>query len=322
MSKFLIFLIIFSAEAFAQRDLCDLIELANCDMITRGSRRSSLQSLPGSATSASLNPATVSFDKGFGVEVIHLDGNPLQFSLAGGTGKVGAALISTSVENGFFGNRTVELDGVYGRRNDRKKIYRSEKLTLAGAFKLFRRKSFSLDLGLIAKRHSEIKKINPGAGLSASLGPLTLGASVYQDDFQLKLTDFISYPIGTPYDLVFTDDTYEERFTVTTYTAGLRFWACSIDGGILRTKYKEYRDPSTVQLIAASCIYRRFRAMIATRRDESNALKFVNNELTDDEKQTSTFWGAQASVGKHFIFGVSYNYFLLREISLNGTVFF
>lgn len=320
--RFLLFISFFIAQESFAKDLCDLLELKNCGSITRLSRRSSLQSLPGTGTSASINPATVSFDKGLGIEAMYVSGNPLQFSLAGGTGKVGAAVISTSVENGFFGNRTVELDGVYGNRINKKKIYKSDKLTLATALKLYRKKNFALDLGVIVKRHSEIKKFNPGAGLSATLGPLTLGASIYQDDFQLKLTDVFQYPTGTVYDTVITDETYSEKFTVTTLSAGLRLWACSIDGGVIKTKYKYYDDASTTQVLAGSCIYKKLRVMLATRTEKSNALKYINDQLAVAETETNTFWGIQGAFGKHLILGVSYNYFLLDEYSLNASVFF
>lgn len=304
------------------KDLCDLLQLKNCETITKISRRSSLQSVPGTATAASLNPSTVSFDKGFGVEMMYASGNPIQVAAAGGTGRIGAAVISTSVENGFFGNRTVELEGIYGKRIEDKKIYKSEKLTLATGFKLLRKNHFALDLGLMVKRHSELKDINPGAGLSATLGPLTLGASVYQDDFQLKLTDMMKYPTGTVYDLAFTEETYQERFAVTTLNGGLRLWACSLDGGIIRTKYKEYQDPSTIQILAGSCIFKRLRLMMATRTETSNALKYVDGELSVVKSERSNFWGAQGSFGKNFILGVSYNYFMLDEYSLNASLFF
>lgn len=320
--RFFFLLTLFLAQESFAKDLCDLLELNNCGTITRGSRRSSLQSLPNTTTSASFNPATVSFDKGLGIEMMYASGNPIQFSLAGGTGKVGAAVISTSVENGFFGNRTVELDGVYANRIDKKKIYKSEKITLATSFKLYRKRNFALDLGLIAKRHSEIKKINPGAGLSATLGPLTLGASVYQDDFLLKLADVSKYPTGTVYDNVFTEETYTEKFTVTTLSGGLRLWACSLDGGIIRTKYKEYQDASTAQIVAGSCIYKRARVMLATRTEKSNALKYIDDQLVNAETQTKTFWGIQGAFGKHLILGISYNYFMLDEYSLNASIFF
>lgn len=317
---FLLFFL-FATESFA-KDLCDLLELSNCGSITRLSRRSSLQSLPGTSTAASINPATVSFDKGLGIETMYVSGNPLQFSLAGGTGKVGAAVISTSVENGFFGNRTVELDGVYGNRLNKKKIYKSEKITLATALKLYRKKNFALDLGVIVKRHSEIKKFNPGAGLSATLGPLTFGASIYQDDFQLKQNDVFQYPTGTVYDTVVTDETYTEKFTVTTLSGGLRLWACSVDGGLIKTKYRYYEEASTTQILAGSCIYKKLRVMLATRTDKSNALKYIDDQLATAETDAQTFWGIQGAFGKHLILGVSYNYFMLDEYSLNASVFF
>ena len=36
----------------------------------------------------------------------------------------------------------------------------------------------------------------------------------------------------------------------------------------------------------------------------------------------TTYGGVQRAFGKHLIFGVGYNFYLLKELSLNGTYFF
>lgn len=304
------------------KDLCDLLDLPNCSGVTKQGRRSSMQSLPSPATSASFNPASVSFDRGLGVEVIHQSGNPVLFSIASGSGKVGGALISTNLENGFFGNRVVELDGVFFRRLNNRKQYRSKKTTLALGIKLLQKNNYALDAGLLIKRHSEIEKINPGAGLSARIGFLTMGASIYQDDFQLLQQDVFKYTIGTIYDTQTLQGDYEEKFTVQTVSAGVRFWNLSLDAGVIKTKYKFYEEDTVTQIIASSVNYRNYLFNLATRLETSSALKYDKGVLVTEEAQRSWYTGVQVAWGKHLILGVAYNYFLLREFSMNGSVFF
>ncbi len=318
----LLALFVLSNSARGASDICDLIDLPNCSGVTKQGRRTSNQSYPSPSTSASVNTATVSFDRGLGVEVIHQSGNPLLFSIASGSGKFGGALISTNLENGFFGNRVVELDGMYFRRHENKKQYRSKKLTFAFGAKLIRKNKYGVDAGLLIKRHSEIGKINPGAGLSARIGPISLGASIYQDDFQLLRNDLVLYPTGGIYDSQVLTEDYEEKFTVQTLSAGVRIKSLSIDAGFIKTKYKFYEDDSVIQIISGSYNYRNYLFNLATRTETSSASKYEDGLLTLEKGQQSWYTGVQVSVGKHLILGVAYNYFLLREFSLNGTLFF
>lgn len=319
---FLLSLFVISGTAWSAPEICDLIDLPNCSGISKQSRRTSNQSYPSPATSASNNPAAVSFDRGLGVEVIHQAGNPLLFSVASGSGKLGGALISTNLENGFFGNRVVELDGTYFRRHENKKQYRSKKLTLALGGKLLRKTKYAVDAGILLKRHSEIGKINPGVGVSARIGLVSFGASVYQDDFQLLNEDFIKYPSGSVYDFQVLTDDYEEKFTVQTLSAGLRIKNVSIDAGLIKTKYKFYEDDSVIQIISGAVNYRNFLFNLATRSEASNAAKYEDGVLKLEKDQRSWYTGVQASLGKHLILGVAYNYFLLDEYSLNASLFF
>lgn len=319
---FLLILFVLLNSAWGARDICDLIDLPNCSGVSKQGRRTSNQSYPSPSTSASINPATVSFDRGLGLEVIHQSGNPLLFSIASGSGKFGGALISTNLENAFFGNRVVELDGLYFRRNENKKQYRSKKLTFAFGAKLIRKNNYGIDAGLLIKRHSEIGKINPGAGLSARIGPVSLGASIYQDDFQLLQKDLVLYPTGGVYDFPVATEDYEEKFTVQTLSAGIRIKNVSLDAGLIKTKYKFYEDDSVIRIISTSVNYRNYLFNLATRTETSSAAKYEDGMLTLEKDQQNWYSGAQVSVGKHLILGVAYNYFLLREFSLNGTLFF
>ena len=302
-----IFIILFfmTSHAFsASRDICDILDLQNCSGVSKQGRRSSALSLPSPSTSVLLNPANTSFDRGFGIEAIHQTGNPVVFNVATGTGKVGAALISTSMENTFFGNRVPESDEDYFRRKKDKKQFRTKKITLALGGKLLRKKNFALDAGVILKRHSEIKRVNPGAGLSGRVGPLTFGTSVYQDDFHIELTD------------------YQEKFTVITYSVGTKIKNLSLDYGVISTKYEQDAINTKVTLTSASYIAGDFMFNLALRNENSPAPKFVNGELRYQESKSDVYGGVQASLGRFLIVGVNYNYFLLEEVSTMATLFF
>lgn len=320
----LILLIVFfflPSASNAQVDICDLLNLPRCTGVTKQSRRSSLQSLPSPATSASLNPATVSFDRGFGIEAFHQSGNPPLFSVASGSGRIGAILISSNIENTFFGNRLVEIDGKYMERFDEKRQYESKKLSFAVGANLFRKNKSGVDFGIILKRHGEVKDINPGAGISGRFGLLTFGASVYRDDFILLREDALQYPFGVYAPLV-TNETYEEKFTVQTLTGGIRYRNFTLDAAIIKSKYKHFEEDTEIRLISGALTWKSFLFNLATRRETSELLKVEDGELVYDKTTSTVYGGVQASLGKHVILGVHYNYFLLEEVSFSGTLFF
>ncbi|MBA2405697.1 MAG: hypothetical protein H0V66_13050 [Bdellovibrionales bacterium] len=310
-----------SFPLWAQSDLCDILELDSCYTVTKQLRRLSSASLPSPAASANLNPANVSFDRGLGVELIYQPNNPLSFNLASGSGKLGGALISQSLENSFFGNRVIELDQELLERSEDKKQYKSEKLNLALGGKLFRKKHFALDAGVLLKRHSEIKRINPGVGISGRLGPVHLGASVYQDDLFLDLAGQ-NDPTGVPYSVLFGQETYTEKFTVQTYSIGTRIKNLSLDAGIIQTEYEFYDEKSTIHLYSSSLSLGQYLINFAIRNEITPAMKFIDGELVTQNSQNEIFTGLQRSIGRHVIVGLNYNFFLLREVSLNGTFFF
>lgn len=320
---YLLFLLGFISQAvWADTDLCDIIDLDTCGKVMRQLRRSSSASLPSPATSANLNPANVSFDRGFGIEAIYQPNNPVSFNLASGNGRLGGALISQSLENSFFGNRVIERDDVLLDRVKNKQQYKSQKLSLALGGKLFRKKHFALDAGLLLKRHSELKKINPGVGLSGRIGPIHIGASVYQDDLLIEFGNDIEPTTGVPYSVIFGQDSYSEKFIVQSYSVGTRIKNLSLDAGVISTKYDLYDKKSVVNLYSASLAVGQYLFNFAIRNEITPALKVINNELVAQSSQNETYGGIQRSFGKHFIFGVNYNFYLLRELSLNGTFFF
>jgi hypothetical protein len=320
---FFLVLILFSSSSWAVSDLCDIIDLDSCTGVSKQQRRSSSSSLPSPASSANLNPANVSYDRGIGVEAVYQPHNPVSFNLASGTGKLGGALISQSLENSFFGNRVVELKEVNLERFKERKQYESKKLSLALGGKLLRKKHLTLDVGVLLKRHSEIKRVNPGIGFSGRLGPLHLGASAYQDDLRIEFKDTVEVETGIPYAITNNSEDYTEKFTVYTYSVGTRFKNLSVDMGVIKTKYDFFDGKdSQVHLYSSSYIYKKTLFNFAIRNEITPALKIVGGELIEQHSQNEIFAGIQHSLSKHFIVGVNYNFYLLREISINGTVFF
>jgi len=310
MKLYLFFILfMFPLELCAQQGstLCDIFNFPNCSGISRVSRRSSQQSLPSSATSASLNPANVSYDKGIGIgiEAIHQDKNSSIFNLSSGTEKIGGALINANLENSFFGNRTPEVDSERLKRQLDIQQFKTKKLTLALGNKLVKRKNLNLDLGLIFKYNPDIRKLNPGFGLSSKVGPLSIGASLYQDDFYINSSN------------------YQERFYVMTYSAGARIGAMAFDVGVIKSKNAFYQDiENTINLYSIAYSYKNFLFNYGLRNEKGPFPKFVNNELISQETKTDSFGSMQFSIGRNLTFAINYNYFLLNELSLSTAVFF
>jgi hypothetical protein len=322
MIYFFLILGFLTQAIWADTDLCDIIDLDACGSLSRQFRRSSSASLPSPASAANLNPANVSFDRGFGVEAVYQANNPVRLNLASGNGKLGGALISQSLENSFFGNRVIELDDVILERVQDKQQYETQKLNLALGGKLIRKKHFSLDMGLLLKRHSELKKINPGVGISTRIGPIHLGSSVYQDDLLLVSSGHIDPSTGFAYSLFAGKETYSEKFTVQTFSLGTRIRNLSLDAGVITTKYELYPEASVIRLYSGSLALGQYLFNFALRNEVTQALKVINGKLIAQSSQSNTFGGIQRSFGKHLIFGVNYNFYLLKELSLNGTFFF
>jgi hypothetical protein len=311
-----------SQSLWAQSDLCDIIELDTCYEVTRQLRRSSAASLPSPASSANLNPANVSFDRGVGIEAVIQSGNPVSYNLASGNGKLGGALISQSLENSFFGNRVIELDDELLDRHLDRRQYKSNKFSLALAGKLFRRRDFALDAGILLKRHSEIKRVNPGLGISGRIGPIHLGASIYQDDLYLDLVGHNDPLTGIPYVQLFNDESYTERFIVQAFSVGTRIRNLALDAGIISTEYDLYQEKSIIKLYSASLSVNKFIYNLGYRNEVTPGLKVINGELVAMSDSHATFAGIQRSFGRHIIVGLNYNFYLLREFSVNTTFYF
>jgi hypothetical protein len=289
-------------------DLCDILKLDNCSGVTKQSRRSSALSLPSSATSAQINPANVSFDRGLGLEVIHQEQNPLNFSLNAGSGKLGGALITSSLENAFFANRSYEPDDRLLNRHLNRKQFKTNKHTLAMGAKLSRNRTYALDTGIILKRHSLIKRINPGLGVSGRIKHLHFGGAIYQDDYHLNFLDSGTSERG--------------KFRVTTFSMGTRISSVSLDAGVIESHYQNREMNTRIYIYSTSYIFKNYLFNLAHRKEISQTPNFAASTLENRPLKFATFTGVQASFGKYLIMGINYNYFLLNEFSLMSTFYF
>ena len=239
-----------------------------------------------------------------------------------GTGRSGAGLVSTKVENAFFGNRIPELDENFLIRSEKKRQYDSKKYALALSVALFKNKNFSLDLGVIGKYHTEIKRLNPGGGLSARAGIFSLAAASYQDDFFYEFKSLIDQTTGLPYATGFNRLSYQERFQVQTLSAGIKLWDLYLDYGQIKTHYEFYDDDSLVKIMSASFIWNKFLFTYAMRDEDTPGLKYVNGQLKAQDNLKTSYAGIQYSLAKFFVIGVHHNYYLLNEYSLSTALFF
>lgn len=323
MRRFLIlsfFLSIAGAHA-ASSEVCEVLNLPNCSGVQKMGRRSSAQSIPSSATAAQFNPANVSHDRGVGVEAMYQPGQRPSFSFVTGTGKTGAALVSSKIENGFFGNRVIELEDDYFDRREDEDQFASEKQSLALGGALWKNSSFSFDVGALFKYNPAIKRVNPGGGLSLRWGFVNFGASYYQDDVKLKFRDLVDPRTGLPYEFTFGDDEYEERFNVQSYFAGVKLANLFLDAGVIESRHKFYQDDTVIRLYSAALIWGNMLFNLAHRQEDSPGWRYTEEGLVDERKKHETYGGVQYSFGQHIIMGVHYNYYLLREVAGSLTLF-
>ncbi|MFL5785105.1 MAG: hypothetical protein ACJ76H_10870 [Bacteriovoracaceae bacterium] len=309
--------------AMKNPDVCDIIDLPSCSGVSKQNRRTSNYSLPSPATAANLNPANVSVDRGFGGEVLLQANNPVAFNLVGGSGKFGGALISPTLENSFFGVRVPELNENFLERNQDQKRFDTKKLNFALAGRIIRQKNYGLDFGLLFKRHSEVKKIRTGFGLSGKLWFLTFGGSYYKDDFWLDFKHTKMGTTGIPYSVVTGTNSYSESFQVKTASVGIKVKNFSFDyGKIITDKYTYTKEKVDITLLSASMAWGNFLFNYGARTENSPAIpKFKDDMLVSSKTKKATYAGIQYSWWRPLVVGVHYNYFLLNEVSATMTFF-
>ena len=319
MIKILFLLLTFSSYAFAEdADLCRYFKY--CGGSSSSSGRGS-KSIPSSAGSGNLNPGNVSNVKGVGIEAIYQSNNPLSFNLVTGNGKIGA-LVSPTLENSFFGNRSIEIDDLFFLRKINQIQYQNKKLNFALGAKLIDHPNTELSLGLSLKRNPDIKKINPGVGLSARLFFLNFGAYIYQDDVKINLGNYINPYTNILYSSTYGSSSYQETFSVRTFTVGTRINNLTLDYGLIRTRYKFYSEETLVSLYSSSYSYKKFLFNLAIRSEESPNLDCFEKSLIIKRKKSNIYYGVEYLLNNYFSTGLQYNYFLLDELSAKLTLFF
>ncbi len=311
------------SPAHAAQDLCEILNLSNCASVSRQSRRASAQTVPSTGAATAFNPANVSHDRGLGVEVIYPPGGSPSWGVATGTGKVGAALVGSQTENGFFGNRAVEPVPTYIERMEDEEQYVSKKLGVATGAGLWKGRTFGLDVGVMGRHNRETGKWHAGYGVSARLGPTSFGFSSYRDDMRLKFGTLRNPSTGDSYASEWEGErVYEETYQVQTLFAGVRLGKLFLDVGQFQAHYKFYDDEVTVRLFAAAYIHGKWLLNAAVRREDSPQFKYEGGESRDEELRTAHYAGLQYSLGKRLVVGIHHNYYLLKELSFSGTLFF
>lgn len=306
----------------ADQRLCDYFGW-NCDGKPGGSAgRSSSQSLPSQSTAANLNPSNVRYAKGFGIETLWQPNNPLIFSFATGTGKLGGALITQSYENSFFGNRVVELDDDLLSRHRNGYRYSNNKYNFAGGIKTIDSKWLSLDLGVMGKFNQDTRRLNLGMGASGRLGILTFGASYYNDDVLVDLKNAADPYTGQLYSTVHNGTHYWERFQVETYSIGTKIKSFNFDYGIIKTRYAFYTEHTRIYLYSLSWSLKRFQFNGAIRKEYSPNQLYEDGHMITQRRKDALYLGSQFTVNKNILTGINYNYFLLNELSFTGTILF
>lgn len=286
-----------------------------------GSSRSSNKSHPSSSSSANFNPSTISSIKGVGIETLFQPNNPLGFNLVTGNGKVGGAVISPTMENSFFGNRSIEVDEVYLQRREDGKRYKNKKINLALGANFADKKNYSLDVGLSFKRNPDVKKINPGVAATLRLWNVNLGAYVFKDDTKIELKNYLNPYSEVPYFIEKNSDSYTESFIVSTFSVGTSYKNLSVDFGVIRTKYNFYPEDTFIRIYSLAYSHKNFLFNAAFRNEYSSNAKERAGFIYIERTKKDAYAGVQYMFSKHVITGVGYNNFLLNEWSMTLTLF-
>lgn len=309
---FFLFIIFFNLEARAE--FCSAFK--DCD----DNESATVKSLPSSDLSTNFNSSNASQLTGFGTELVYLPHNGLGVSLLTGSGNVGAAFLSSNSENSFFGNRAIEIDEIYLKRRIDKKKYKTKKRSFALGVKIINEENVGFNIGLSVKRNSEIKKINPGGGISFRFGLFNMGASLFINDTKIELGDYVNPRTNILYKDEFKNSTYEESFLVKTFSAGLHFGFLSLDAGLIRTKYDFFPNSTSIVLLSGVMHFEKFNLNLAHRAETSDNLKEKNGKLHSGREKKDIYGGGKYLLSPNVHMGLAYNLFLVNDISFRLTI--
>jgi hypothetical protein len=155
------------------------------------------------------------------------------------------------------------------------------------------------------------KNVSAGGGLSGIFGPFTFGFSTANDEYA-----FLNTVNNTT-----TDYKYKNVLT----SIGLALGSLAVD----YSKYTITTDQFEaslfeVTLITTSVSYRKFIFSAGQRSEDSwrDEYDFETETLIAKQIKTDVFAGIQFSATKNLMFGVLYNYYLMREWTASATLLF
>lgn len=301
-------LIFWNSPSHAEFDLECYIK-GNCSRVGGGS-----SSNASAGNEIRLNPASVPMEKGFGVEVVYF--RTPEWSIVQGLGRAGASISPANSEETFFGPPAVEYSPDYLERHISGRKYESQKYTLSTAFKVAEtgsgRSRFNLSLGAMAKYNKYTARTTPGAGLAGSFGPILFGASVYLDETQLDPeldANLRPSPI---------------RYKVQTYNLGLYLTSVILNYSNLQMIPEIGSSKSTISVFMTSLLTKQFVFNFALRTEDSYRSWYNPNTqaLENQQFKNDYFLGFQFRMSKNLMSGIFYNYFMVNELALTGTLFF
>lgn len=169
--KLLIIFLLLLSSSYAY-DLCDYIELKTCDANTKSMERNNSASFPNSTSAALNNPLSLNMEKGFGIESLFFNSNT-KLGLVTGSGRIGAAIAQTPTQESFFSNIGFENNLKHRERKIEKLLHApGESYAFSFVFNVFgkkKKKGLQVDIGLIAKRNTELEENYFGAGVTISI---------------------------------------------------------------------------------------------------------------------------------------------------------
>ena len=301
------FTLIYPILGQSKSTMCELLKLDPCPT-SSSYRKSSSASLPTSSGGFNFNPSSIPTDKGFGLEILNFDGEQ-DIAIVTGTGRIGAAISPSSYEDSFFGNISYESYQKYLTRKQLGGKYKSNKMSFATAINIFNNKksllkSFSSNIGLIAKYNKDSKKFNWGAGLNLNISILSFGVTKYKDDY------FIA---ADPIDFTSED---HQTYSVDTITIGVKLPHIVADYTYLRNKFEifGFTSEDSISLLTATLFWKSFMFTYGNRKEVSvrPLYNFDTEAFEFAAEKNEMFLGVQYAINKHFILGLYNNYYLNR----------
>lgn len=268
---------------------------------------------PSRGSRVQINPAAVPIENLFGIEALYYKSS-FDFALVKGLGRVGAAISPSNNEETFFGPPSFELPESYATRKQNQDKYKSPKYTLATAMNLYHNGRMDItrievNVGVMVKYNQDTSAANLGGGVTGIVGPFTFGYSAYSDQTKYN---YSAYGLAAKPVI---------KYQVETYSVGAFLSSLVVDYSTMKILTTE---TATVTVATASLFLRKL-ILIGSARTEQSSRPIYNEyskSLENQETKNETFFGTQYRITPMFMAGVFYNYYLLKEISVGGMVFF